>query len=214
MDMKTRVKIEKKEELCKIIGEMVSLDSYYPELGAPSVIGNMITMGCFDTKHPWDFLIALGIAMRLLADDLGIASIAAERAINRLRSRTIKALRKPTDWMQSAITPEVEERFRRVAGKPLPELRTAWWQKSKHEAQLRYVLKVFCCDTLLIGMPEDYLFSSILTMHDYQNMVASMERPPQDILERVTARIIEVEAKEANRRLSMAGSFAEVHANS
>jgi len=215
-----------KQELIAIVEEMASLDERYPKLSTPSKVREMITNSNFSIDHrPWDFLIALGYSMIGLSKEKDEEN---SRAINSLQKRVDRALRHPMKWMYDAITADVQERYLKVAARNLPEAVITKRPKRRvpqslkgecqdfawHEyAQLLYVLRRFCSCPYVVGLPVlDDKYWWLLSVREMRDLVASMERPPQEILQELNqeAAVIELESlqKDLYRAQGSANSLA------
>lgn len=200
-------------EFLAIVKEMAALDDDYPELGTPSRIRQMISNGNFSIgKRPWDFIIALGYAMISLDRESGHES---GQAVSLLRDRMEKALKYPAGWMIDAITPEVEARYLKASGENLPQAallnqrvprnlrgKTFSWIRY---AQLQYVLRRFCRCPYAVDLPISAgEYWGVLSVREMRDFVASMECPPEEILQELNREAAIIELKALNEDLSRA----------
>lgn len=215
------------EELLAIVKEMAALDDYYPELGTPSKVRQMMKNGNFSIeKRPWDFLIALGYAKISLYREQNDAN---GQTVSLLCDRAEKALRYPMKWMLDAITPEVQKRYFAAAGGNLPRANFinrhmprslkgkcpifSWFEYE----QLMYVLRRFQCSfclSLSTSDDEDNEDWGVLSVREMRDLVASMENPPEEILRELSqdAAMIELKALDGDlkRALKKAESLASL----
>lgn len=211
------------EEFLAIVREMAALDDYYPELGTPSKVRQMISNGNFSIeKRPWDCLIALGYSMIKLNREQGHES---GQAISLLQDRVDRALKYPAMWMINAITPEVEGRYLRESGENLPQaalsnrrvpqnLRDKTFSWIQY-AQLQYVLRRFCGSSFAVDLPtSNGEHWGALTVREMRDLVASMEYPPEEILQELNQEAAMIELKalhgDLNRGLRRAKSLARL----
>lgn len=212
-----------KDELLAVVKEMAALDNHYPALGVPSKVRQMISNGNFSIeKRPWDFIIALGYSMISLNREQGHES---GQAISLLRGRMEKALKYPAEWMIDAITPEVEVRYLKASGENLPQaallnqriprnLRGKFFSWARY-AQLQYVLRRFCSSPFAVDLPtSDGEYWGMLSVREMRDLVASMEYPPEKILQELNQQAAMIELKalsgDLKRGLKRAKSLAEL----
>lgn len=197
------------EELLAIVKEMAALDESYPELGTPSRVRLLMENGNFSiNKRPWDFLIALGYSKLSLSSEQNDKN---HQAVSLLCNRAEKALKYPMKWMLDAITPELQNRYFKVAGECLPQAALlnrrmprslkgkckvfAWFEYQ----QLLYVLRRFCWSPFVVDLPtacDEYW--GILSVREMRDLVASMEKPPTEILQELNQQAAEIELKALN----------------
>lgn len=204
-----------KQKLMAIVEEMASLDERYPNLGTPSRVREMIANGNFSIEdRPWDFLIALGYSMISLSREQNEES---NQTICSLRKRMERALRYPMKWMYGAITSDVQARYLRVAARNLPQaaiLRQRIPRSLRGKcpifswsdyAQLLYVLRRFCSCPYVLGLPElDDKYWGLISVREMRDLIASMEKPPQKILQELNQEAVGVELEALQKDLRLA----------
>lgn len=170
-------------------------------------------------RRPWDFLIALGYSMVNLLKEQNDTN---GQAISLLQDRTERALKHPMRWMYDAITPEVQERYLKVAGENLPQAPLwnrrmprslkgkckifAWYEYT----QLLYVLRRFWSCPYVIDLPtSDDEYWGMLSVREMRDFVASMERPPEEILQELNQEAAMIELKALADDLCRAQKRAE-----
>lgn len=209
-----------KRELLSVIREISTLDSSYPELGTPSAVREMLANGNFNVEgQPWDFLVALGYSIISLC---GEEVDGTGKDIDRLQRRIGKVLKYPMKWMYDAITPDVQLRYFKVAGKNLPQVvltnrRIPRSLKGKCEifawyeyTQLQYVIRRIRSIPYVINLPtSDDMLWGIIPVRELRDLVASMENPPRRILEELNQTAIAVELEALHKDLGHAQTRAK-----
>lgn len=149
----------------------------------------------------------------------------SSQAVYLLRNRMERALRYPMKWMYDAITVDVQARYLKVAAEHLPQA-VIWRRRIPRSlkgkcqifawaeyAQLLYVLRRFCSCPYVVGLPtSDGQYWELLSVREMRDLVASMERPPQEVLQELNqeAAKIELEAlqKDLNRAQERANNLS------
>lgn len=173
--------------------------------------------GYFDIEHGYDYLMALGLGIRAIYNDDAVFAKDRKiwRSLDKAKQRIGQIVSTPDLWMQESINDAVDQRYFSVTQKHLPALnyeripRRLSRRLGKQGAsvlskldycRLQYILDmvVKCGITLKFSDQEINCF---LTMTEFRDFIAAMERPPQDILDELTTKSIEYTVERMNTSL-------------
>lgn len=211
-----------KRVLYEVLADIADLDTMYPNLGVPSMVRQLNAAGHFDAEQrPWDFLVLVGYVTHALYCESDEESF---DAIYDIRYQVERIYQRPTLWMYNAMNSGVQERYLRTAGRSMPHAVISRWRMPRNlrgkvqifcwadYEQLVYALRVFSRDIILTIPPsmKQYTRSmEIATVQEMRNLVASMECPPQDVLEKLTASSAEIAVNALLEKLYFAKERAE-----
>lgn len=182
--------------------------------------------GYFDIEHGYDYLIALGLGVRAIYndDDVFAKDRKTWRSLDKAKRRIGQIVSTPDLWMQESINDAVDQRYFSVTQKHLPALNyeriprrlsRRFCKQSDSSplilfkldyCRLQYILDmVVKCGITLKFSDQD--LSCFLTMTEFRDFIAAMERPPQDILDELTAKSIEYTVERMNTSLKSLGRY-------
>lgn len=209
-----------KQGLLAIVKEMSTLDSIYPELKTPGKIRGLLTDDNFNAEErPWDFLVALAYSTISIGSEKAATDI---NELHYLQKRIDRILKYPMKWMYDAITPDMERRYCRASGEyfpsaPLANRRIprslkgkckifAWYEYGK----LQYILRRIRCVPYIVQFDVEHDdLSPIVSVREMHDLIASMEKPPQNILAELNQKAIVVEQENLCHALKRARASAD-----
>ncbi len=209
-----------KQGLLAIVKEMSTLDSIYPELKTPGKIRGLLTDDNFNAEErPWDFLVALAYSTISISSEKAATDI---NELHYLQKRIDRILKYPMKWMYDAITPDMQRRYLAVAGESFPRaVRTrrrpprsitekcTFFNRDKYD-QLQYLLRRIRCVPYIVQFDVEHDdLSPMVSVREMHDLIASMKKPPQNILAELNQKAIVVEQENLCHALKRAQASAD-----